>query len=48
MGVSYEALSKTMWKRFPRMNLAQRTLSQAKFQNRLPESVSSFKSHTPV
>jgi hypothetical protein len=48
MGVNSEALSETMRKRFPRMNVVLRVLSQAKFQNRPPESVSSFKSHTPV
>lgn len=48
MGVSSEALSKTMWKRFLRMYLAPRVLTQAKSKNRLPESVSSFKSHTTV
>jgi hypothetical protein len=34
-----EALLKNVWERFSRMNLAQRTLSQAKFKNHQSEQL---------
>lgn len=35
-------------KRFTRVNLIRRALSQAKVKNHQPESMSTYKSHTPV